>query len=79
MEQLNNRLQVYTYHGVPKVHPHLTFDHDSWEEEEVEPDLTLEDRWQQLLENPEVTDRCAQNASTLVFFIVLRIAIELKL
>lgn len=36
------------------MHPQLSFHHDSWEEEEVEPDLTLEDSWQKLLENPEV-------------------------
>ncbi|XP_060793389.1 pleckstrin homology domain-containing family G member 5 isoform X4 [Neoarius graeffei] len=57
VEQLNNRLQMYTYHGLPKMHPHLFFHHDSWEEEEVEPDLTLEDSWQQLLENPETLSR----------------------
>lgn len=49
MEQLNNRLQMYTYHGLPKV----PFHSDSWEEEE--PNLTLEESWQQLLENPEVS------------------------
>ncbi|XP_053542058.1 pleckstrin homology domain-containing family G member 5 isoform X3 [Ictalurus punctatus] len=57
MERLNNRLQMYTCHGMPKVHPHLSFHHDSWEEEEEEPDLTLEDSWQQLLENPETLSR----------------------
>ncbi|KAM9445307.1 pleckstrin homology domain-containing family G member 5 isoform 2-T3 [Clarias gariepinus] len=57
VEQLNNRLQLYTCHGLPKVHPQLSFHHDSWEGEEVEPDLTLEDSWQQLLENPETLSR----------------------
>ncbi|KAF5902069.1 pleckstrin homology domain-containing family G member 5 isoform X1, partial [Clarias magur] len=57
VEQLNTRLQMYTCHGLPKVHPQLSFHQDSWEEEEVEPDLTLEDSWQQLLENPETLSR----------------------
>ncbi|KAF7696122.1 pleckstrin homology domain-containing family G member 5 isoform X5 [Silurus meridionalis] len=57
VEQLNNRLQMYQYHGVPKMHPQLSFHQDSWEEEEVEPDLTLEDSWQKLLENPEILSR----------------------
>ncbi|TSL61280.1 Pleckstrin homology domain-containing family G member 5 [Bagarius yarrelli] len=55
VDQLNSRLQMYTCHGLPKVHPQLLFHQDSWEEEEMEPDLTLEESWQQLLENPEVT------------------------
>ncbi|KAG7323251.1 hypothetical protein KOW79_012953 [Hemibagrus wyckioides] len=57
VEQLNSRLQVYTCHGLPKMHPQLSFHHDSWEEEEVELDLTLEDSWQQLLENPETLSK----------------------
>ncbi|MCI4387618.1 hypothetical protein PGIGA_G00076310 [Pangasianodon gigas] len=57
VEQLNNKLQMYTCHGLPKVHPQLSFHHDSWEEEEVEPDLTLEDSWQQLLDNSETLSR----------------------
>ncbi|XP_036448025.1 LOW QUALITY PROTEIN: pleckstrin homology domain-containing family G member 5 [Colossoma macropomum] len=57
VEQLNNRLQMYTYHGMPKVPPQLSFHHDSWEEEEEEPNLTLEESWQQLLENPETLSR----------------------
>uniref|UniRef100_A0A3B4CW48 DH domain-containing protein n=1 Tax=Pygocentrus nattereri TaxID=42514 RepID=A0A3B4CW48_PYGNA len=57
VEQLNNRLQMYTYHGLPKVPPQLSFHHDSWEEEEEEPNLTLEESWQQLLENPETLSR----------------------
>ncbi|KAI4874373.1 hypothetical protein NFI96_017457, partial [Prochilodus magdalenae] len=57
VEQLNNRLQMYTFHGLPKAPPQLSFHHDSWEEEEEEPNLTLEESWQQLLENPETLSR----------------------
>ncbi|XP_060749755.1 pleckstrin homology domain-containing family G member 5 isoform X1 [Tachysurus vachellii] len=57
VEQLNSKLQVYSCHGLPKMHPQLSFHHDSWEEEEVEPDLTLEESWQGLLENPETLSR----------------------
>ncbi|XP_066526347.1 pleckstrin homology domain-containing family G member 5 isoform X2 [Hoplias malabaricus] len=57
VELLNNRLQMYTCHGLPKVHPQLSFNQDSWEEEEEEPNLTLEESWQQLLENPETLSR----------------------
>ncbi|XP_072552945.1 pleckstrin homology domain-containing family G member 5 isoform X2 [Salminus brasiliensis] len=57
VEQLNNRLQMYTFHGLPKMPPQLSFHHDSWEEEEDEPNLTLEESWQQLLENPEILSK----------------------
>ncbi|XP_076840122.1 LOW QUALITY PROTEIN: pleckstrin homology domain-containing family G member 5 [Brachyhypopomus gauderio] len=49
---LKNKLQFYTCHGLPKVPP---FHQDSWEEEE--PNLTMEDTWQQLLEEPESLSR----------------------
>ncbi|KAA0706655.1 Pleckstrin -like proteiny domain-containing family G member 5 [Triplophysa tibetana] len=52
MELLHTKLQAYTNFGLPKVHSQLAFHKDSWEEEE-KPDLTLEDSWRQLLENPE--------------------------
>ncbi|KAK1803552.1 hypothetical protein P4O66_020971, partial [Electrophorus voltai] len=54
VELLNNRLQFYTYNGLPKV---SSFHQDSWEEDDEEPGLTLEDSWQQLLENPETLSR----------------------
>ena len=54
MEQLQNKLQSYTLFGLPKVPPQLSFHHDSWEEEEEETSLTLEDSWTQLLDNHEV-------------------------
>ncbi|XP_062871870.1 pleckstrin homology domain-containing family G member 5 isoform X1 [Trichomycterus rosablanca] len=57
VELLNNRLQMFTCHGLPKMPPQLSFHQDSWEEEEEEPDLTLEDSWQQLLENPETLSK----------------------
>lgn len=55
MELLHTKLQAYTKFGLPKSlsYSQLAFHKDSWEEEE-KPDLTLEDSWRQLLENPEV-------------------------
>ncbi|XP_056588950.1 pleckstrin homology domain-containing family G member 5 isoform X4 [Triplophysa dalaica] len=54
MELLHTKLQAYTKFGLPKSlsYSQLAFHKDSWEEEE-KPDLTLEDSWRQLLENPE--------------------------
>lgn len=52
MELLHTKLQAYTKSGLPKSHSQLSFHKDSWEEEE-KPDLTLEDSWRQLLEDPE--------------------------
>uniref|UniRef100_A0AAZ3PHB3 Pleckstrin homology domain containing, family G (with RhoGef domain) member 5b n=1 Tax=Oncorhynchus tshawytscha TaxID=74940 RepID=A0AAZ3PHB3_ONCTS len=57
MEQLQNKLQSYTLFGLPKVPPQLSFHHDSWEEEEEETSLTLEDSWTQLLDNHETLTR----------------------
>ncbi|XP_029578581.1 pleckstrin homology domain-containing family G member 5 isoform X4 [Salmo trutta] len=57
MEQLQNKLQSYTLFGLPKVPPQLSFHHDSWEEEEEETSLTLEDSWTQLLDNHEMLTR----------------------
>ena len=54
MEQLQNKLHSYTVFGLPKVPLQLSFHQDSWEEEEEETNLELEDSWQQLLDNPEV-------------------------
>lgn len=53
MEQLQNKLHSYTLFGLPKVPPQITFHQDSWEEER-EINLSLEDSWQQLLDNPTV-------------------------
>lgn len=54
MEQLQSKLHSYTLFGLPKVPQQLSFHHDSWEEEEEETNLSLEDSWQMLLDNPEV-------------------------
>lgn len=54
MEQLQNKLHSYTLFGLPKVPRQLSFHHDSWEEEEEETDLAMEDSWQTLLDNSEV-------------------------
>ncbi|XP_051515470.1 pleckstrin homology domain-containing family G member 5-like isoform X1 [Myxocyprinus asiaticus] len=53
MELLHTKLQAYTQFGLPKVPSPLSFHQDSWEEEEEELNLTLEDSWRQLLENSE--------------------------
>nr|XP_023690782.1 pleckstrin homology domain-containing family G member 5 isoform X2 [Paramormyrops kingsleyae] len=52
VEQLQNKLHSYTLFGLPKVPPQITFHQDSWEEE-WEINLSLEDSWQQLLDNPK--------------------------
>ncbi|XP_046895402.1 pleckstrin homology domain-containing family G member 5 isoform X3 [Hypomesus transpacificus] len=57
MEQLQNKLHSYTVFGLPKVPLQLSFHQDSWEEEEEETNLELEDSWQQLLDNPETLTR----------------------
>ncbi|KAF4096411.1 pleckstrin homology domain-containing family G member 5 isoform X1 [Onychostoma macrolepis] len=57
VELLHTKLQAYTQFGLPKVPPQLAFHQDSWEEEEEEPNLTLEDSWRQLLEDPESLSR----------------------
>lgn len=54
LEQLQSKLHSYTLFGLPKVPRQLSFHQDSWEEEEEETDLALEDSWQMLLDNPEV-------------------------
>lgn len=54
MELLHTKLQAYTKFGLPKNHSQLAFHKDSWEGEEEELNLTLEDSWRQLLDNPEV-------------------------
>lgn len=57
VELLQTKLQAYTQFGLPKVPSQLAFHHDSWEEEEEEPKLTLEDSWRQLLDDPESLSR----------------------
>lgn len=57
LEQLQSKLHSYTLFGLPKVPRQLSFHQDSWEEEEEEEtNLTLEDSWQTLLDNPEVKE-----------------------
>ncbi|XP_038577791.1 pleckstrin homology domain-containing family G member 5 isoform X2 [Micropterus salmoides] len=57
LEQLQNKLHSYMLFGLPKVPRQLSFHHDSWEEEEGETDLALEDSWQMLLDNSETLTR----------------------
>ncbi|NWH31404.1 PKHG5 protein, partial [Chloropsis hardwickii] len=57
LEQLVNRLQVYSTFGLPKLPPQLRFDRDSWEEDGDEAGLTLEDSWQQIIQGTEVLSR----------------------
>ncbi|XP_074537836.1 pleckstrin homology domain-containing family G member 5 isoform X2 [Halichoeres trimaculatus] len=57
VEQLQSKLHSYTLFGLPKVPRQLSFHQDSWEEEEEETNLTLEDSWQTLLDNPETLTR----------------------
>ncbi|KAM9344407.1 pleckstrin homology domain-containing family G member 5 isoform 2-T2 [Pholidichthys leucotaenia] len=56
LEQLQSKLHSYMLFGLPKVPRQLSFHQDSWEEEE-EANLSLEDSWQMLLDNPEVITR----------------------
>ncbi|KAM4571306.1 pleckstrin homology domain-containing family G member 5 isoform 2-T2 [Fundulus diaphanus] len=57
LEQLQSKLHSYSLFGLPKVPRQLSFHHDSWEEEEEEPNLVMEDSWQTLLDNPEALTR----------------------
>ncbi|XP_010745569.3 pleckstrin homology domain-containing family G member 5 isoform X4 [Larimichthys crocea] len=57
LEQLQSKLHSYTLFGLPKVPRQLSFHQDSWEEEEEETNLALEDSWQMLLDNPETLTR----------------------
>uniref|UniRef100_A0A3P9D9L3 Pleckstrin homology and RhoGEF domain containing G5 n=1 Tax=Maylandia zebra TaxID=106582 RepID=A0A3P9D9L3_9CICH len=63
LEQLQSKLQTYSLFGLPKVPRQLSFHQDSWEEEEEEVDLSLEDSWQTLLDNSEFKFR--RNCSAL--------------
>ncbi|CAG6021892.1 unnamed protein product [Menidia menidia] len=57
LEQLQNKLHSYTLFGLPKVPRQLSFHQDSWEEEEEEANLVLEDSWQTLLDGSETLTR----------------------
>uniref|UniRef100_A0A8D3C6T0 Pleckstrin homology and RhoGEF domain containing G5 n=1 Tax=Scophthalmus maximus TaxID=52904 RepID=A0A8D3C6T0_SCOMX len=57
LEQLQSKLHSYTLFGQPKVPRQLSFHQDSWEEEEEETDLALEDSWQSLLDTSETLTR----------------------
>ncbi|XP_052396621.1 pleckstrin homology domain-containing family G member 5 isoform X2 [Carassius gibelio] len=57
VELLQTKLQAYTQFGLPKVPFQLAFHQDSWEEEEEEPNLTLEESWRELLEDPKSLSR----------------------
>ncbi|XP_028437980.1 pleckstrin homology domain-containing family G member 5 isoform X2 [Perca flavescens] len=57
LELLQSKLHSYMMFGLPKVPRQLSFHQDSWEEEEEETDLALEDSWQKLLDNPETLTR----------------------
>uniref|UniRef100_A0A671TY62 Pleckstrin homology and RhoGEF domain containing G5 n=1 Tax=Sparus aurata TaxID=8175 RepID=A0A671TY62_SPAAU len=57
LEQLQSKLHSYTLFGLPKVPRQLSFHQDSWEEEEEETNLAMEDSWQMLLDNSETLTR----------------------
>ncbi|XP_053174444.1 pleckstrin homology domain-containing family G member 5 isoform X2 [Scomber japonicus] len=57
LEQLQSKLHSYSMFGLPKVPRQLSFHQDSWEEEEEETNLFLEDSWQMLLDNSETLTR----------------------
>lgn len=61
VEQLQSKLHTYSLFGLPKVPRQLSFHQDSWEEEEEETNLTLEDSWQKLLDSPEVQSQLEEN------------------
>ncbi|XP_053307745.1 pleckstrin homology domain-containing family G member 5 isoform X2 [Spea bombifrons] len=57
MEQLESKLHSYSMFGLPKLPQQLCFDQDSWEEEEDDTNLNLEDSWQEIIEGPEMLTR----------------------
>lgn len=59
LEQLQSKLHSYMTFGLPKVPQQLSFNQDSWEEEdeEQETNLVLEDSWQMLLDDSETLTR----------------------
>ncbi|XP_072012352.1 pleckstrin homology domain-containing family G member 5 isoform X1 [Engystomops pustulosus] len=57
MEQLDSKLHSYSIFGLPKLPQQLCFDQDSWEEEEDDTNLSLEDSWQEIIDVPETLTR----------------------
>ncbi|XP_074831746.1 pleckstrin homology domain-containing family G member 5 isoform X2 [Carettochelys insculpta] len=57
MEQLESKLHSYSLFGLPKMPQQLRFDQDSWEEEEDDASLCLEDSWQEIIEGTEALTR----------------------
>ncbi|XP_056400794.1 pleckstrin homology domain-containing family G member 5 isoform X2 [Hyla sarda] len=57
MEQLESKLHSYSMFGLPKLPQQLRFDQDSWEEEEDDTNLSLEDSWQEIIDVPETLTR----------------------
>ncbi|XP_044138070.1 pleckstrin homology domain-containing family G member 5 isoform X2 [Bufo gargarizans] len=57
MEQLESKLHSYSMFGLPKLPQQLCFDQDSWEEEEDDTNLSLEDSWQEIIDVPETLSR----------------------
>ncbi|KAM8927132.1 pleckstrin homology domain-containing family G member 5 [Pelodytes ibericus] len=57
MEQVESKLHSYSMFGLPKLPQQLCFDQDSWEEEEDDTSLSLEDSWQEIIEVPETLSR----------------------
>ncbi|XP_075136065.1 pleckstrin homology domain-containing family G member 5 isoform X1 [Leptodactylus fuscus] len=57
MEQLESKLHSYSVFGLPKLPQQLCFDQDSWEEEEDDTNLSLEDSWQEIIDVPETLTR----------------------
>ncbi|KAM7139133.1 pleckstrin homology domain-containing family G member 5 isoform 1-T1 [Macrochelys suwanniensis] len=57
MEQLESKLHSYSVFGLPKLPQQLRFDQDSWEEEEDDTSLGLEDSWQEIIEGTEALTR----------------------
>ncbi|XP_069805100.1 pleckstrin homology domain-containing family G member 5 isoform X1 [Dendropsophus ebraccatus] len=57
MEQLESKLHSYSMFGLPKLPQQMCFDQDSWEEEEDDMNLSLEDSWQEIIDVPETLTR----------------------
>lgn len=64
MEQLQSKLHSYSVRGLPKAPRLLSFHHDSWEGDEEAANLTMEDSWQTLLDEPEVNKHAAVTPPT---------------
>ncbi|XP_043918964.1 pleckstrin homology domain-containing family G member 5 isoform X2 [Protopterus annectens] len=55
MEQLESRLNSYEMFGLPKMPQQLSFDQDSWEQDDSS--LSLEESWQDIVAAPETLTR----------------------